>query len=116
MHTYEVRKTRGLIHNKIEKAKTTFQSVVRDHSGEVIPPPDPKLLRIHTALANLIHISGLGSYLHEVEKEPGREEAISPDGQTDIGPLLSSKLAVRAFHEYRRDNHYHQQSQSNMNK
>ncbi|KAF9446365.1 hypothetical protein P691DRAFT_188745 [Macrolepiota fuliginosa MF-IS2] len=60
--------------------------------GEPIDPPDPELLRIHAALAQVLHISGAADYLESVERVCDDYGTLAPTGETDIGLLLSLRL------------------------
>jgi len=67
-----------------------------NNEDDHIPPPDPYLLRIYTAFARVLHLSGVGDYVDMIEREMEKRdlEVIREDGQTDVGLLISSRLAI----------------------
>lgn len=74
----------------------TFRSSAMNNEDDHIPPPDPYLLRIYTAFARVLHVSGVGDYVDIIEREmiETDSEVIREDGKTDVGLLISSRLAV----------------------
>lgn len=63
-----------------------------DHSdgNQLIPLPDPRIIRLHTALANVLHASGAAAYFDRVWSTAEKSGVLSEDGSSDIGALLSA--------------------------
>ena len=61
-----------------------------------IEPPDSKLLRIHAAFAKVLEISGVVEYVDRTEMQWQMKDrgTVSGDGKTDIGLLVSGRLAA----------------------
>lgn len=57
-----------------------------------IDPPCPRLLRIHRAVAQILHLSAAGEHIDRIIRESEEPYAIA-DGSTDIGSILALKLS-----------------------
>ncbi|KZP25790.1 hypothetical protein FIBSPDRAFT_1041158 [Athelia psychrophila] len=61
-----------------------------NHSNSDIPLPDPKILRLHAALARVLFASGAGEYFDHVWRSATTLGVLKEDGTSDIGALLSA--------------------------
>ncbi|KAK0496638.1 hypothetical protein EDD18DRAFT_1163175 [Armillaria luteobubalina] len=63
-----------------------------------IASPDSHLLAIHAAFAKVLYAcAGAGGHFDSVLRDMEEVKVLSSDGGTDIGPLLSSRLAISVF-------------------
>lgn len=62
-----------------------------------IEPPDPRLLAIHAALAKVIHACGAGEHFSMIVENEEEIGVLNSDGTSDIGALLSCRLAIPLF-------------------
>lgn len=56
-----------------------------------IEPPDPRLLRVHCAIAHVIKLSGAGDYIEKVLRDL-EEMDIKADGSTNLGFIMGLRL------------------------
>jgi len=83
---------------KFESSPQEYPTTDTSCANDLVHPPDPELLRIHTAFARVLHMSGVGDYFDTVQEEAEEQDTvISADGQTDVGLLLSNRLTLTAF-------------------
>jgi hypothetical protein len=61
-----------------------------------IDPPSHRLLALHSAIAHILHLSGVGQYIDKLIKDTGEMDILDDDGSTDIGRLLT--LALDGWH------------------
>ena len=59
----------------------------------MVKPPDPEIIRIHAAFARVLSLSGAIDYFDEVEWSAEQLGGLSTDGTSDLGLLLTSRLA-----------------------
>lgn len=52
--------------------------------------PSPELLKVHAAIAAIIHASGQGGYIDKAIQGLGETSALAKDGSTDISSLLAA--------------------------
>lgn len=53
-----------------------------------IDPPCPRLLRIHRAVAEILHLSAAGEYIDNIVRE-SEESTARADGTTDLGAIIA---------------------------
>ncbi|KAI9925089.1 hypothetical protein ASPWEDRAFT_72238 [Aspergillus wentii DTO 134E9] len=69
---------------------------LKSHDGRW-PLPDPSLLAVHAAIANILNATGRGEEIDRILRDYGESGGLSADGRTDVSQLLSvSDLAVLA--------------------
>ncbi|KAF9508042.1 hypothetical protein BS47DRAFT_1384885 [Hydnum rufescens UP504] len=71
--------------------------IFRDHSGHKgpIPLPDPDLLAVHHALAEVVHASGAAEESDRLWNEHTEFGGLEPNGSTDIETLFAMNAARR---------------------
>ena len=52
--------------------------------------PAPRLLRIHRAVAGILHLSAAGEYIDNIVRE-SEESTARADGTTDLGAIIAMK-------------------------
>ncbi|KAK2801370.1 hypothetical protein FQN50_007755 [Emmonsiellopsis sp. PD_5] len=53
-------------------------------------PPHPKLIEVHTAIANILNATGRGELVEKIQREQGNSGGVlANNGSTDIGQILS---------------------------
>ena len=57
-----------------------------------IDPPSPRLLAIHSAIANILHLSGAGEYIDGVLYDMG-EPVVRADGTSELGRRVQLRIA-----------------------
>lgn len=57
-------------------------------SNSNIPPPDPRLIRVHLAVAQILHASGIGDEIDAVIRDAERIGHLKEDGSTDVERML----------------------------
>ncbi|KAH8993395.1 hypothetical protein EDB92DRAFT_398703 [Lactarius akahatsu] len=57
-----------------------------------VEPPNPDYLRVHAAFAKVLHLCGAAQYMDSVELDAEMEGTLRPNGETDFGSYLQSKL------------------------
>ena len=62
-----------------------------------VEPPNPAYLKVHAAFAKVLHLSGAAEYIEKVERDAEMEGTLRPDGKTDFGSYLQSKIAIVAY-------------------
>ncbi|KAJ7053913.1 hypothetical protein C8F01DRAFT_1165290 [Mycena amicta] len=62
------------------------------NAGET--PPNPEFLRIHAAFAKVLHLSGAGIHLEDLQRDAERMEMLHLEGLADFGQALNSKLVL----------------------
>ncbi|KAI5310237.1 hypothetical protein KEM55_000143 [Ascosphaera atra] len=60
-----------------------------------VPLPNPELLKVHAAIANILHASGRGleydSFLDKYpDSESGNSSVLAPDGSSDVAKMLAA--------------------------
>ncbi len=63
-----------------------------DAEKNLIDPPDPELSRIHAAFAKVSHASGASRYFKVIQDQVDGYNTLDPDGETDFGRILGSRL------------------------
>lgn len=56
-----------------------------------IDPPDPRLLRVHSAIAHIMKLSGAGDYIERVLRDM-QEVDVQADGSTNLGYMMGLRL------------------------
>ena len=64
----------------------------------MVKPPDPEIIRIHAAFARVLSPSGAIDYFDKVEWSAKQLGGLSTDGTSDLGLLLTGRLAHWACH------------------
>ncbi|KAH9046948.1 hypothetical protein EDB83DRAFT_2403959 [Lactarius deliciosus] len=59
-----------------------------------VEPPNPECLKIHAALAKVLHLCGAAEYIESVESDAETEGTLRLDGETDFASYLRSKIPV----------------------
>ncbi|KAL9710801.1 hypothetical protein Ac2012v2_006338 [Leucoagaricus gongylophorus] len=59
----------------------------------MVKPPDPEIISIHAAFARVLSPSGAIDYFDKVEQSAEQLGGLSTDGTSDLGLLLTSRLA-----------------------
>lgn len=75
-----------LEHFPLPNKRVTFA----DHSNSAIPPPDPRIFKLHAALARVLFASNAGDYFDSVWSSAINSGVLNTDGSSDIGALLSA--------------------------
>ncbi|KAK2799705.1 hypothetical protein FQN50_008405 [Emmonsiellopsis sp. PD_5] len=82
---------------------TEFHSLPKDGILELDPNtddslqlPDPNLLAVHFAIAEVLHASGMGNEIDKVIRDMESIGCLREDGATDIGRILNTALWVGA--------------------
>ncbi len=65
-----------------------------DDDDNSIDPPDPRFLKIHAAIAKVLHACGAAAHFKAVEEDADDYGTLQPNGETDIELLLRTRLAV----------------------
>ena len=75
-----------------------FPKVVKlqNKDRQDIDPPCPHLLRIHRAVAEILHLSAAGEYIDNIARE-SEEPSARADGTTDIGAILAMKVGLNGY-------------------
>lgn len=62
--------------------------------GQLVPLPNPNLLRVHFIVAKILSVSGIGDSIDRALSDCSSllYHNISPDGSTDLGHVLSLRL------------------------
>ena len=82
---------RGItLSNGLREVNVEFRT--REESS--IEPPNPEYLKVHASLARVLHICGASEYIESVEKDAEMEGTLRPNGETDFGSYLQSRLVV----------------------
>jgi hypothetical protein len=68
--------------------KTTLAS----HNAASLTPPDPRLLAVHAAIANILHDTGRGELVDRITQDYKENIMIARDGRTDLARLFSVSL------------------------
>lgn len=76
------------------ESQTDVQFNTSDEEGHPIAPPDPWLLKIHAALARVLHACGAADHFAAVERDADSYETLHPNGETDIELLLEARLVA----------------------
>lgn len=66
-------------------------------TGQLVPMPNPNLLRVHYIVAKILNVSGLGDSIDRTlaDAQSVLFDDIAPDGSTDLGYALSAALLTR---------------------
>ncbi|KAH9026718.1 hypothetical protein EDB83DRAFT_1926692 [Lactarius deliciosus] len=71
-----------------------------------VEPPNPDYLKVHAAFAKVLHLCGAAQYMDGVELDAEMEGTLRPNGETDFGSYLQSKLLdTKRGVGLNRDNH-----------
>ena len=57
-----------------------------------IDPPAPRLLAIHRAVGQILHLSAAGDYIDDILRALEETWAIAEDGSSDLGSYLNARL------------------------
>ena len=57
---------------------------------DVLPPPDPRYLRLHAACAQAAHLSGAGEYINNILRDMETTRVLAKDGSS--ADLLNFRL------------------------
>jgi hypothetical protein len=68
--------------------KTTLTS----HDAASLFPPDPRLLAVHAAIANILHVTGRGELVDRIAQDYKENSMLARDGRTDLARLFSVSL------------------------
>ena len=85
------RKTKTLS-NGLKEMDVEFRT--REESS--VEPPNPEYLKVHAAFAKVLHLCGAAEYMDSVERNAEMEGTLRPNGETDFGSYLQSRLVVVA--------------------
>ena len=94
-HTYEVDTTLPRFIFK-DPALPVTRALHRPGDNQGIEPPSPRLLAIHRAVCNILHLSAAGEYIDAILKD-AEENGVRGDGSTELGRLL--KLGLRGWEQ-----------------
>jgi hypothetical protein len=59
-----------------------------------VEPPSPEYLKVHAALAKVLHLCGAAEYIERVERDAEREMTLRTNGETDFESYLQSRLVA----------------------
>ena len=59
-----------------------------------IDPPLERLLRLHSAIGHILHLSGAGEYINVILKDM-EDGAVQEDGSTQLGALVNVALQIK---------------------
>ena len=68
----------------------------RTQEESSVEPPNPEYLKVHAAFAKVLHLCGAAEYMDSVERNAEMEGTLRPNGETDFGSYLQSRLVVLA--------------------
>lgn len=68
----------------------------RTREESPVEPPNPDYLKVHAALAKVLHLCGAAEYIERVERDAEMEGTLRLNGETDFESYLRSKLVVLA--------------------
>ena len=68
----------------------------RTQEESSVEPPNPEYLKVHAAFAKVLHLCGATEYMDSVERNAEMEGTLHPNGETDFGSYLQSRLVVIA--------------------
>ncbi|KAK4040592.1 hypothetical protein C8A01DRAFT_15553, partial [Parachaetomium inaequale] len=64
--------------------------------NRTIDPPSPRLLVVHRAIAQILHLSAAGQYIDRILRD-AEEHGIQADGSTELGRLVRLGLGALAW-------------------
>lgn len=73
------------------------QTVTLRSQEPEVPLPDPELLRVHFAVASILHVSGLGARLNaflDSEFWEGVHGSAKADSSTDLAALVERRMLI----------------------
>lgn len=59
--------------------------------NHTVSPPDPRLLRVHSAIAHIMKLSGTGDYIERILRDI-EDMDVKVDGSTNLGYLVGLRL------------------------
>ena len=68
----------------------------RTREESPVEPPNPDYLKVHAALAKVLHLCGAAEYIERVERDAEMEGTLRLNGERDFEEYLRSKLVVLA--------------------
>lgn len=78
----------------LSNVKTEANVEFRTLAQSGVEPPNPEFLRVHAAFAKVLDLCGAAQYAAVVESEVEEDGMLRPDGETDLGLLLTCNLAT----------------------
>ncbi|KAH9011480.1 hypothetical protein EDB85DRAFT_1117299 [Lactarius pseudohatsudake] len=92
----------GILTNGMREMDAEFPTLEESS----VEPPNPDYLRVHAAFAKVLHLCGAAQYMDGVELDAEMEGTLRPNGETDFGSYLQSKLLdTKRGAGLNRDNH-----------
>ncbi|KAM3548064.1 hypothetical protein ARSEF4850_009639 [Beauveria asiatica] len=85
-HTYEIKTFRGIGYTMLPVTRTLY--LAADHQ---IDPPLPRLLALHRAIGQILHLSGAGEYIDNVFRK-FEDGLVQHDGSTPLGELVQLRM------------------------
>lgn len=90
-HTYVIRAWVEAV-GSLVTPNLPLRRTLRIDPNRTIDPPSPRLLAIHRAVGQILHLSDAGNYIDKILRDLEGTRVILEDGSTAVGNYLNARL------------------------